>query len=106
MSPAFTYQPYQRVYSNTALAAPHIIFQLNFSLFDAIQVPRVCTESFAIRPHSEEAANLENLIPQQLRGTAKNLLELLKDLGQKRRSLLYFQKIQVLWKFHKKRALN
>ena len=37
------------------------------------------TESFAIRPHSEEAANLENLIPQQLRGTAKNLLELLKD---------------------------
>ena len=48
MSPPLVYQPYHSVYNKTAEAAPHIIFQLNLSLFEAIHVPRVCTESFAI----------------------------------------------------------
>ena len=35
-------------HNKTDDAAAHITFQLNLSLLDAIHVPRVCTESFAI----------------------------------------------------------
>ena len=37
------------------------------------------TESVALVPHSTEASNLDNLIPDQLRSNAKNFLDLLKD---------------------------
>ena len=54
MSPPYIYQPYHSAHNKTDEAAIHIVFQLNLSLFDAIHVPRVCTESFAI---TEYAAN-------------------------------------------------
>ena len=54
MSPPYIYQPYHNAHNKTDDADNHITFQFTLSLLDAIHVPRVCTESFAI---TEYAAN-------------------------------------------------
>ncbi len=48
ISPPYAVQPYQIAQRRTAEAAAHIILQSKRSLLEAIHVPSVCTESFAI----------------------------------------------------------
>ena len=37
------------------------------------------TETFALRPHVEEAAGIGDLIPDQLRQNAKSFIDILKE---------------------------